>query len=69
MVYVGRLLLLSDRLQKKIKKKEYASMAEFADDVELVFSNCQTFNQEHTLIWEDAEALRVRDTLPHLACC
>lgn len=47
-------------IQKHIKRKEYLSVAEFATDVELVFSNALTFNQEHTLIWEDARVLRVR---------
>lgn len=46
-------------LQKRIKRKEYPSASEFANDVELVFSNALTFNQERTVIWEDALALRV----------
>ena len=33
---------------------------DFANDVELVFSNALEFNQEHTQIWEDAVTLRVR---------
>lgn len=49
-------------IKKHIKRKEYLSVAEFAADVELVFSNALTFNQEHTLIWEDARVLRVRLT-------
>ncbi|KIL71554.1 hypothetical protein M378DRAFT_174801 [Amanita muscaria Koide BX008] len=44
---------------KRIKRKEYLTSAEFAADVELVFSNAMTFNQEHTQIWEDARVLRV----------
>ena len=45
--------------KKHIRRKEYLSAAEFAADVELVFSNALTFNQERTLIWEDARVLRV----------
>jgi chromatin structure-remodeling complex subunit RSC4 len=47
-------------IKKHIKRKEYPTASEFAADVELVFSNALTFNQEHTLIWEDARVLRVK---------
>jgi len=46
--------------QKHVKCKEYSSLSDFAEDVELVFSNAMSFNQEHTQIWEDALSLRVR---------
>ena len=45
--------------QKRIKRKEYQNSSDFAADVELVFSNALTFNQDETLIWQDAMALRV----------
>ncbi|KAJ7040292.1 RSC complex protein [Mycena alexandri] len=45
-------------IQKRLKKKEYNSMVEFADDVELVCSNAMAFNQDHTQIWEDALTLQ-----------
>lgn len=47
-----------ENIYKRLKHKEYATADQFADDVELVFSNALAFNQEHTLIWEDALALR-----------
>ncbi|KAK0481744.1 RSC complex protein [Armillaria novae-zelandiae] len=47
-----------ENIFKRLKRKEYATADQFADDVELVFSNALAFNQEHTLIWEDALALR-----------
>ncbi|KAK0465549.1 RSC complex protein [Desarmillaria tabescens] len=47
-----------ENIFKRVKRKEYATADEFADDVELVFSNALAFNQEHTLIWEDALTLR-----------
>lgn len=46
--------------QKRIKRKEYATMAQFAADVELVFANALSFNEEHSPIWEDAMTLKVR---------
>ncbi|KAJ7847860.1 RSC complex protein [Mycena leptocephala] len=47
-------------IQKKVKRKEYLSMEDFADDVELVFSNAMAFNQDHTPIWEDALTLQTK---------
>lgn len=46
-------------LQKRLKRKEYPKPSDFANDVELVFSNALEFNQERTQIWEDAVTLRV----------
>ncbi|KAH9923634.1 Bromodomain-containing protein [Fomitopsis serialis] len=49
---------------KRLKRKEYHTSQEFANDVELVFSNALEFNQDHTEIWEDAIVLR--DHFRHL---
>ncbi len=46
--------------QKRLKQKVYQSAAEFAVDVELIFSNATTFNQDGTQIFIDAVTLRVR---------
>lgn len=43
---------------KRLKRKEYTTSEEFANDVELVFANALTFNLEHSQIWEDAVTLR-----------
>ncbi|KAF7796572.1 hypothetical protein EIP86_007753 [Pleurotus ostreatoroseus] len=43
---------------KHLKRKEYTTSLDFANDVELVFSNALEFNMEHTPIWEDAIVLR-----------
>ncbi|KAJ7754944.1 RSC complex protein [Mycena maculata] len=53
-----------DAIFKRLKRKDYLSSTEFADDVELVFSNAMDFNLEHTQIWEDA--LTLRDTFRQL---
>ncbi|KAF5385065.1 hypothetical protein D9615_001251 [Tricholomella constricta] len=47
-----------ENIFKHIKRKEYHNAGDFAADVELVFANAMTFNQEHTGIWEDAKTLR-----------
>lgn len=46
-------------LQKHLKRKEYHTSTEFANDVELIFSNAQQFNDDHTPLWEAAETLKV----------
>ncbi|KAI6047902.1 RSC complex protein [Pisolithus marmoratus] len=50
---------------KRLKRKEYSTSEEFANDVELVFSNALTFNQDHSQIWEDAVALRASGKLSY----
>ena len=66
-VFVSSLVLVTLYLsnpciQKHLKRKEYTTSLDFANDVELVFSNALEFNMEHTPIWEDAIVLRVRFT-------
>lgn len=45
--------------QKKLKRKEYHTSAEFSKDVQLVFSNAVEFNSEGSQIHEDAQTLKV----------
>lgn len=52
-------------IQKHLKRKEYHTSGAFAAEVELVFSNAFTFNQEHSPVWEDAMLLRV--SIVHLS--
>ncbi|KIJ66243.1 hypothetical protein HYDPIDRAFT_86245 [Hydnomerulius pinastri MD-312] len=47
-----------EHIFKRLKRKEYTNSEEFADEVELVFSNALAFNQDHSQIWEDAVTLR-----------
>ncbi|XP_006454163.1 hypothetical protein AGABI2DRAFT_196990 [Agaricus bisporus var. bisporus H97] len=47
-----------ENIFRRIKRKEYHTATTFAADVELVFSNAMSFNQDHTPIWEDALTLR-----------
>ncbi|TDL20995.1 Bromodomain-containing protein [Rickenella mellea] len=49
---------------KRIKRKEYETVADFMAEVELVFANALQFNDDHSPIWEDAVLLRVRTFLP-----
>jgi hypothetical protein len=45
--------------QKKLKRKEYHTSAEFFKDVQLVVSNAMEFNSEGSQIHEDAQTLKV----------
>ncbi|KAJ7070729.1 RSC complex protein [Mycena amicta] len=45
-------------IQKKVKDKQYLTITDFVDEVELVFKNAMEFNLEHTQIWEDALTLK-----------
>ncbi|KAF9245828.1 Bromodomain-containing protein [Melanogaster broomeanus] len=47
-----------EQIFKRLKRKEYVTSEEFANDIELVFSNALEFNQDHSQIWEDAITLR-----------
>ncbi|KAI0050569.1 Bromodomain-containing protein [Auriscalpium vulgare] len=47
-----------EKIFKHLKRKEYHNTAQFAADVELVFSNAMQFNEDHTLIWESALQLK-----------
>ena len=64
-IYVRLLCFLIDSFnqtsfQKHLKRKEYSNAAQFAQDVELVFSNAMQFNEDHTPLWEAARQLKVR---------
>ncbi|THH06677.1 hypothetical protein EW145_g3923 [Phellinidium pouzarii] len=43
---------------KRIKRKEYLTIPDFMNDVELVFTNAIQFNEEHSPIWEDTMTLK-----------
>lgn len=47
-----------EKIYKHLKRKEYSNAAQFAQDVELVFSNAMQFNEDHTPLWEAARQLK-----------
>ncbi|KAG8986674.1 hypothetical protein FRB95_006613 [Tulasnella sp. JGI-2019a] len=47
-----------DIIEKKLQRKEYDSAQGFANDVELIFSNAYTFNEENSYVWTDAKVLQ-----------
>ncbi|EJC98735.1 Bromodomain-containing protein, partial [Fomitiporia mediterranea MF3/22] len=54
---IARPICIED-IFKRIKRKGYTTIQDFMSDVDLVFSNALQFNEEHSLIWEDALTLK-----------
>ncbi|KAK4192009.1 putative SNF2 family ATP-dependent chromatin-remodeling factor snf21 [Podospora australis] len=44
-------------IEKKIKKEEYTSLAAMRKDLDLLIANCRTFNEESSLICQDANII------------
>lgn len=47
--------------QRNVQRGVYKSWAEFEADVELVWSNAFTFNEDGSQVYEDAKKLKVVD--------
>ncbi|KAG8848047.1 hypothetical protein FRB96_001339 [Tulasnella sp. 330] len=47
-----------DIIEKRLKRKEYDTVQNFANDVELIFSNAFIFNEENSYVWMDAKVLQ-----------
>ncbi|MCJ1476820.1 hypothetical protein MMC13_005489 [Lambiella insularis] len=43
-----------DNIQKKINKNEYQSLREFRDDIRLLCTNARTYNEDGSLLYQDA---------------
>ncbi|WYZ40587.1 hypothetical protein EsH8_IV_000928 [Colletotrichum jinshuiense] len=46
------------QIETKIKKQQYHSLSEMRKDVDLMFNNCQTYNEEASLLYQDAQTLQ-----------
>ncbi|RXG47599.1 hypothetical protein VDGE_06547 [Verticillium dahliae] len=46
------------QIKTKIKKEKYNSLGDLKTDVDLMFSNCQTYNEEASLLYQDAQTLQ-----------
>ncbi|KAJ5009827.1 Chromatin structure-remodeling complex subunit snf21 [Colletotrichum sp. SAR 10_99] len=46
------------QIETKIKKNQYYSLSEMRKDVDLMFNNCQTYNEEASLLYQDAQVLQ-----------
>jgi ATP-dependent helicase STH1/SNF2 len=48
------------QIANKINRKEYQSLKQFWDDIDLLCSNCRTFNEEGSILYNDANIIEVR---------
>lgn len=66
-----------DNIKKKINKEEYQSLKEFRDDIRLLCNNARTYNEDGSLLFQDANDIEVRAPTPppttlvplRLLCC
>ena len=47
-------------IEKKMKKEDYHSLSDMRKDLELLVTNCRTFNDEASMIFMDANRIEVR---------
>ena len=45
-------------IKKKIKTGDYSTVQNVAEDFELMFSNCKTYNRQESKLWKDANKLQ-----------
>ncbi|KAF9874137.1 hypothetical protein CkaCkLH20_08509 [Colletotrichum karsti] len=46
------------QIDTKIKKNQYYCLSDMRKDVNLMFNNCQTYNEEASLLYQDAQVLQ-----------
>jgi ATP-dependent helicase STH1/SNF2 len=62
--YADYYVLISDpicmnQIEKKIKKMDYTSLSDLRKDFELMIRNCQTYNEDGSILYEDAKIMDV----------
>ena len=48
-----------EHIQKKINRNEYQSLKDFVADIRLLCNNCRTYNEDSSLLFQDANLLEV----------
>lgn len=48
-----------NQIQTRIKKEEYNSLSDLRKDVELMIRNCQTYNEDVSILYQDAKTISV----------
>ena len=48
-----------DHIDKKIKKEQYQNLKEFMDDIKLLCNNARTYNEDGSLLFQDANDIEV----------
>lgn len=50
-----------NQMEKRIKKSEYNSLSDMRKDFELMIRNCQTYNEDGSVLYEDAKVMDVSE--------
>jgi ATP-dependent helicase STH1/SNF2 len=48
-----------NQIQTRIKKDEYASLSDLRKDFQLMIRNCQTYNEDGSILYQDAKTMEV----------
>jgi ATP-dependent helicase STH1/SNF2 len=49
-----------DAIEKKVKSHQYRSLKEYGNDITLLATNCRTYNEDGSMLFQDATTLEVR---------
>jgi ATP-dependent helicase STH1/SNF2 len=47
-----------NQIQTRIKKEEYSSLSDLRKDFELMIKNCQTYNEDGSILYQDANTMK-----------
>ena len=53
-----------EQIEKKINKKEYQSLKEYVSDIRLLCNNARTYNDDGSLLYQDANEIEVSQPVP-----
>lgn len=56
-----------DTIKRKINKEEYKSLKQFRDDIKLLCDNARTYNEDSSLLFQDANDIEVSIHIPPFA--
>ena len=48
-----------DAIQKKVKRADYQSLREFRNDIHLLCQNARTYNEDGSVLFQDANDIEV----------
>ena len=52
-----------DQIQKKINKKQYQGIKEFRNDIGLLCNNCRQYNEDGSVLYQDANLIEVSSAI------
>ncbi|MBE3042582.1 DEAD/DEAH box helicase family protein [Candidatus Bathyarchaeota archaeon] len=53
------------QIEARIKKLEYNSLSDMRRDIELMLKNCRTYNEDGSILYQDANTIEVCSPSPH----